>query len=149
MKRPLKSISHNWDLPELWVKGNEHFKFKVLFRKAYVYILIYYELLVRIDYSLDVGNGCKFWWLWYFHKRRDLKLDRYGIRRKVTIKPVLSELLFSGHPLLRGHLPKSRKSFPSITEKLTCITVKLGKLWTHTAGPNHPTKGLSKRDNFH
>ena len=41
----------------------------------------------------------KFWWLWYFHKRRDLKLDRYGIRRKVTIKPVLSELLFSGHPL--------------------------------------------------
>ena len=33
----------------------------------------------------------------------------------------LSELLFRGYLLLRGHLPKSRKSFPTITVKLPYV----------------------------
>ena len=35
--------------------------------------------------------------------------------------PVLRGPLLGGHPLLSGHLPKSRKSFLLITVKLTCI----------------------------
>ena len=38
-----------------------------------------------------------------------------------TVNPVLNRLLLSGHPLISGHLPKSRKSFPLITVKLTYI----------------------------
>ena len=50
------------------------------------------------------------------------------IKRRILRSPMrydhpglLSEPLSSGQPLLRGHLPTSRKSFPLIALKMSCI----------------------------
>ena len=44
-----------------------------------------------------------------------------GNDNEITVKPVLSEPVFNGHPLLSGDLSKSRKSLPLITVNLTAI----------------------------
>ena len=40
---------------------------------------------------------------------------------RITVEPVLSGTVLSGHPLLSGHLSKSRIFYPLITAILTSI----------------------------
>ena len=40
---------------------------------------------------------------------------------RIIVEPVLSDTVLSGHPLLSGQLPKSRKLLPLITVILTYI----------------------------
>ena len=65
-------------------------------------------------------------------KKGIIKILVYSSVINITVKPVLSGPVLSGHPLLSGHLSKSWKSLPLFTVNLTSIkrSPLLSRIWS-------------------